>query len=135
MIHVMEKSAGKVLGIQVDGKLVHADYEKFVPMLEKIIEEHGKVRCYMELVNFHGFTPRAMWDDLKFDIKHCLQVERCAIVGCKTSHKWMTKLGGLLFIKTAMKYFDVSQTEEAWDWINEGQVAACGCGGSSETNA
>ena len=94
MIEILEKSSGKVLGLRVNGKLVHEDYQKFVPMLEEMIQKHGSIRCYFEMAEFHGITPHALWDELKFDIKHCRDVERCAVVGEKTSHEWMTKLGG-----------------------------------------
>lgn len=127
MINVMEKSSGKVIGLQVDGKLAHADYQKFVPMLERIIQEHGSVRCCMELTNFHGITPHALWDEMKFDIKHCKDVDRCAIVGDKTSHKWMAKLGGLIFRKADIRYFDASEADKAWSWVSESTEPSCGC--------
>ncbi len=37
MIETLEQSAGKVFGMRVSGKLLHKDYERFVPMLEKLI--------------------------------------------------------------------------------------------------
>ena len=40
MFEVMERSSGKVIGLKLSGKLLHADYQEFVPMLEKLIEEH-----------------------------------------------------------------------------------------------
>ena len=120
MFEVLEKSSGKVVGMKIRGTLVHENYAQFVPKLEKLIEEHGSIRCYCELADFHGITPHALWDELKFDAKHCKEIERCAIVGDPSWHQWMTKISKMIFSRAKIKYFDQSQSEEAWQWIYEG---------------
>lgn len=120
MFEILEKSSGNVIGIKVRGKLVHEDYAQVVPKLEQMIEEHGSIRCYCELADFHGITPQAFWDELKFDTKHCKDIERCAMVGDPSWHQWMSKIGQMIFSKAALRYFDQSQSQEAWDWIYEG---------------
>ena len=135
MFTVLDQSQGKVIGLKVDGKLVHADYQKFVPMLEEIIAGHGSLRCFCELTNFKGITPHALWDEIKFDTKHCKHIERCAVVGDKHSHKWMTNVGGAIFRTAEMKYFDVSETDKAWHWINEGLAATDASDETEETAA
>ncbi|MEA1951017.1 MAG: STAS/SEC14 domain-containing protein, partial [Planctomycetota bacterium] len=77
-------------------------------------------RCYCELTDFHGITPHALWDELKFDTKHCRDIERCAIVGDPSWHNWMTKISQTIFSRADVKFFDESQSQEAWDWVNEG---------------
>ncbi|MGO9597563.1 MAG: hypothetical protein ACLP7Q_06030, partial [Isosphaeraceae bacterium] len=37
MMEILDRSSGKVLGIKVSGKLLHQDYQRFVPMLEALI--------------------------------------------------------------------------------------------------
>ena len=54
MIEILERGSGKVFGMKVSGKILHRDYQQFVPMLEKLIEEHGSVRCLIEMTDFHG---------------------------------------------------------------------------------
>ena len=54
MIEILERGSGKVFGMKVSGKILHRDYQQFVPMLEKLIEEHGSVRCLVEMIDFHG---------------------------------------------------------------------------------
>jgi len=120
MFEILDKSYDNVIALKVHGKLVHADYQKVVPMMEDIIKEHGGLRCYFEMCDFHGGTPRAMWDDFKFGVTHSKNIERCAVVGDKHSHEWMAKLGSVVFRKADMKYFDVSESDEAWQWVTEG---------------
>ena len=39
-----EPVGGKVLQIAVSRKLTHADYEQFVPALERLVKQHGRIR-------------------------------------------------------------------------------------------
>ncbi len=120
MITLLDRSEGKVIGVRIDGKLVHEDYKRFVPMLEKLIEEHGSFRCYVEMSNYEGFTLRALWDEIKFDTRHGGAIERCAIVGAPTVEKWATSMFKPLFRNAQIRFFDEAQSEEAWDWITAG---------------
>ena len=61
--------------MRVSGKILHQDYQQFVPMVEKQIEKHGSVRCYIEMIDFHGIELRALWDEIKFDVRHAWQIE------------------------------------------------------------
>jgi hypothetical protein len=53
-IKLTEKCDGKVLEVQVSGKLHHQDYEHFVPKFEQMERKHGKIRVLFEMVDFHG---------------------------------------------------------------------------------
>ena len=41
-IQFNEENSGKVLAVHVSGKLTNADYEHFVPVLERLIRQNGK---------------------------------------------------------------------------------------------
>ncbi len=132
MFEILDKSEGKVIGVRVSGKLLHEDYQQFVPKLEKLIVVHGSIRCYMELGDFAGVELRAIWDEMKFDAKHLKDIERCAIVGDKSWHHWMSNMGKLIFHKASLQYFDVSESAKAWAWIKEDKPkSCCCCGGDS----
>ena len=83
MFEKSDRSSGKVIGLKLSGKLLHEDYQQFIPKLEALIEEHGSIRCLVEMTEFHGFELRALWDELKFDTTHASKIERCAVVGNK----------------------------------------------------
>jgi hypothetical protein len=74
------------------------------------------VRVLFELEECRGWTLRAAWDDLKFGLKHRSDFERCAVVGQKRWQKWMTNLSKPFF---KVKYFDKSEMEKAWQWVQE----------------
>ena len=97
MIELLGQSSGKVFGMKVSGKLLHEDYQQFVPTLEKLIEEHGAVRCLIEMADLQGIELRALWDEIKFDVCHARQIERCAVIGDRAWEAWMTRLSRPIF--------------------------------------
>ena len=117
MIEVLPRSSDKVLGLKISGKLLHADYQKFIPMLEKMIEEHGKFRCLCVMHDCHGIALRAIWDEIKFDTTHCGKIDKCAVVGHGTLEKWMTNMSGWCFPKASFKFFEEADEDKAWEWI------------------
>jgi hypothetical protein len=120
MIDVMSRSAGKVVGLRVSGKLLHEDYAAFLPKVEALIEQYGCVRCLVEMTGFEGMELRAFWDEVKFDVRHSRQIERCAVVGDKTWESWMTRLSRPLFPNADMRFFEPAAIDQAWTWVEEG---------------
>lgn len=115
-LEVEEKRQGRIIEVQVTGKLEKKDYEEFVPEVERRIKEHGKLRILFHMRDFHGWTAGALWEDLKFDVKHFNDIERVAFVG---ERKW--EQGMAIFCKpfttARIRYFDQSRLEEAREWI------------------
>ena len=111
-------SAGKILHVRAMGKLTKESYETFVPLVDRQIEEHGKIRILFEMHDFHGWTAGAMWEDLKFDFKHWKDVERLAIVG---ESKWEKGMAVFCkpFTSAKIQYFDHTKLSEATTWLEE----------------
>ena len=74
---------GKILMIKLTGKLTKDDYEHFIPEVERLVKQHGKLRMLVQMHDFHGWTAGALWQDIKFDLKHFRDIERLALVGEK----------------------------------------------------
>jgi hypothetical protein len=115
-ISVQSRDGGKILFVTVTGKIVAEDYDYFVPYLEERIDEHDKVSILVELVDFHGWTAGAMWEDTKFASKHFADIERLAIVG---DSRWEKGLAVFCrpFTAADVRYFDESDRAEAERWI------------------
>jgi hypothetical protein len=108
--------AHEIIEIQVTGKLTKEDYRRFVPRIEEMIAQHGKVRILFEMLDFHGWKAGALWEDVKFDFKHFSDIDRVAIVG---NQRWQKVM--VIFCKpfTAAKvhFFDFTRLEEARSWL------------------
>jgi hypothetical protein len=111
-----EKHQGKVVEVRVSGKLAHNDYDRFVPAFERLVKQHGKIRVLFEMADFHGWEPAALWDDIKFDIKHFSDIERLAIVGDKDWEKAMSAFCRP-FTTATIRYFDHAAIQAARDWL------------------
>ncbi len=120
MIEVLPQSSGKVFAMRLSGKVLHRDYQQFVPMLEQRIEEYGGIRCYIEMIEFHGIELRALWDEIKFDARHARQIERCCVVGDRAWEAWMTNLSRPIFSRAEIRFYGVAERDKAWEWLNEG---------------
>jgi demethylmenaquinone methyltransferase/2-methoxy-6-polyprenyl-1,4-benzoquinol methylase len=122
-IELTEKNCGKILEARVSGKLAHGDYQRFVPEFQRLVSQHGKIRVVFEMVNFRGWKVVALWDDVKFDLKHFSGIERLAMIGDKKWQKGMSKFCRP-FTTARIRYFDRTAAIEARAWINEGLDAA-----------
>jgi hypothetical protein len=117
MFKKSEESSGKVLALEVSGKLTDADYKNLTPILEKAIAGQGRISLLLEFEDFHGWEPKAAWDDYNTYRNFKDNFGRVAIVGDKSWEMWMTKLGKLFYGE--MKYFDKSKIQDAWKWVRE----------------
>jgi len=117
-IELTEHENGKILEVAVSGKLNADDYAVWVPKLEQLINQHGKVRILFVMHDFHGWTLSAMWEDLKFDLKHFRDIERLAMVG---QTKWQQGMAAFCrpFTTAKIRYFDHDQIDAARAWVKE----------------
>jgi hypothetical protein len=104
--------------VTVTGKLTKEDYHQFVPRLEKDIQQKGKIRILFEMQDFHGWQVAALWEDIKFDIKHFSDIERLAMVGEKKWEKGMS-LFCKPFTTAKVRFFSPDEIEQAKSWMQK----------------
>jgi hypothetical protein len=122
-LEFIEQLAGKVLEVKLSGKLHKDDYRHFVPLVERLIGQHGKIRIIVEMHDFHGWDMSALWEDIKFDLKHFKDIERLAIVG---ESKWEKGMATFCkpFTTAEIRYFDSKDLTAARQWIDSGLTTA-----------
>ncbi|MDZ4657387.1 MAG: STAS/SEC14 domain-containing protein [Bythopirellula sp.] len=118
MIEQLDRGTGKVIGFKLSGKLHDEDYKHFVPLVDAAIAQAGKARLLAQFHDFHGWDMHALWDDTKFSTTHCNKIERIALVGEKKWEEWMAKVCKP-FTMAKIEYFDASDIESAWEWLEE----------------
>ncbi|HZY84473.1 MAG TPA: STAS/SEC14 domain-containing protein [Gemmataceae bacterium] len=115
-VDLREEAGGKILAVRLSGKLAKQDYERLGPEVERLIKQHKKIRVLAELHDFHGWELGALWEDIKFDLKHFADIERLALVG---ESRW--EQGMAVFCKpfttAKVRYFDSAKLAEARDWV------------------
>src|ERR1039458_1020469 len=117
-IQLNEENGGKILVVHVSGKLAKADYDHFVPEFERLVRQHGKLRLLFDMTGFHGWEAGALWEDIKFDIRHFAHIERLAVVGVRKWEQERVTLGKP-FTTATIRYFDHADAAEAREWLGE----------------
>ena len=117
-VEIQELNDGRILLLKVTGKLATEDYEQLVPVVDRLIERHGRIRMLFEMHDFHGWSCGALWKDTKFAFHHFRDIERLAIIGEK---KWQKGMATFCkpFTKAEIRYFEHSQADEARSWLQQ----------------
>jgi len=112
-IHELSPGA---LELTVHGKLRKDDYEHFVHIAESQMQAHGKIGILIRLADMQGWSPAALWEDIKFDVKHYRDVSRFAIVGEDSSKAWMATVSEP-FTAAEVQFYPERELELARNWV------------------
>lgn len=115
-VEIQESAQAGVIEVPLSGKVTSADYQRFVPVLEQLIERHGKISILVRLLDFQGWDAGGLWEDIKFDVKHFDDIERLAIVGESRWHEAMAVFCRP-FTTAKIRYFEQDELAEARVWI------------------
>ncbi len=115
-VEVIEQVGGRIMEVQVSGKLTHEDYRQLSPLFDQRVREQGKIRVLFEMLDFHGWEVAAVWDDIKLDLKHFAHIERLAMVGDKRWEKGMSVFCRP-FTTAQIRYFDRAEIDAARIWL------------------
>ena len=114
----IEHEEGDVITIVVRDRLTDEDYERLRPELDDMIERHGTVRLVWDMEGFEGWTPGALWEDAKFDLRHNSDVSRLALIGETRWQAWMSSVMKP-FAHAEVRYFESKDRQAAYDWVRE----------------
>lgn len=115
---IHEEKNGNIIEVSASGKLTAEDYRTFAPQVEKDIQENGKVRILFRMQDFHGWQVGALWEDIKFDMKHFSDIERLALVGDKKWEKGMATFCKP-FTTAKIRFFTPDEIDAAKEWLQE----------------
>jgi SpoIIAA-like len=109
----------QVVGIDASGQVIASDYETvLMPAIKAALKTHDRVRVlYRPGPEFTGFTPGAMWDDMKLGILHLKAWEKIAVV---TDVKWIASamsMFGFAMPRPGMVFCN-NESAEARKWIS-----------------
>ena len=121
MIEKLPESEGSVLGVKIIGKVSLEMEKEWISKVEKVIEEHGKVRILVFLDEHARWGLKAGIEDLKWLLTHMKEIKKIAIVADSNFWKWYVALdspfGKIVGIEE--KYFKPTEIATAWKWLKE----------------
>lgn len=119
MYRKLERSEGKVYGIELEEEFTEADMEAIESDLDAIIAEHGGIRLLARLTEG---VPKpeleALVEDVTYGIDHLDDVERYAVVAEGTPIEWVAEAENALF-GADVRHFDPEEESAAWEWVEE----------------
>lgn len=118
MIEYHQDPATNIIELVVDGKLSRAELDEIAQKLETAIEQHGKVRLLEDVRGFGGIEPSALWENIRFSLRHLSDFSRVAVVGDTTWVEWLTRAAKPL-VRGEVRYFERARIEEARRWLRE----------------
>ncbi len=119
IVELSERPRGCALIVRVIGSLTTVDFETFVPEIERVIQQGGRLRMLIELHGFDGWDVNANWRDVDFDVSQLKHVERLAIVGDPDERRHMTAFLEP-FTETEIHCLGHHELNDAKSWIFEG---------------
>lgn len=112
-------SRNAALGYRISSPLNKEEIRQIAEELEAAISRHQKISVLLDLQAFPYAELAALWEDLKFDVKHARNIDRLALVGGGNLEQTATKLFGLL-TSTQCRCFAEKRITDAWDWLLDG---------------
>jgi len=105
--------------VDAAGKLTEEDYRAFDQELAGIAEDDDQLRILIRLSDdFRGWEPKALWEDIKLDVRYRHALDRVAVVGHENWQKWMTRLANP-FVGAEVRYFGADEAPGAVGWLLE----------------
>lgn len=116
-IKLVDLGHDNILGLAIVGEMQLADYEKLDYYIQDKVEQYGKARIFLEIIELKGISFRAFWEDMKASIKHYKDVERVAVIGDQAWLKTSVKLGDLLTPGLDLGAFGTQERQRAISWL------------------
>ena len=103
-------------------RLTRADYEAAIPVLVNAIRiATAPLRIMVVLEGFQGWDIDALWQELRFDLRHRDDLGRVAILGESKLEEWLSRLSKPFF-DAEIRYFDSADRTAARDWLLAGNT-------------
>ena len=121
MIEKLPESEGAAIGFKVTGKVSLEMEKQLISDIEKVIEEHGKLRVLVFLDKHASWGLKAGIEDLKWALTHIKQIKKIGIMADSNFWKWYVAIDSP-FGKMAgvdEKYFKPEEMVAAWEWLKE----------------
>ena len=119
MIDYLAISQGNCLAFRVSGKVSLEQEQHWIAELQKVIDEHGRIRIMMILEDGAHWGLQAGIEDLKFALKHSKEFDKIAVISDSQVMRWLVSIDDFFasFLNISEKHFLPQQQAEAWDWL------------------
>lgn len=119
MYRKLTQHTDRVPGLRIGGEITREEYRQITRQIEDALEEHGAPICLLiEVRDLEGIDAGALWEDIRFSVRHWHDIEALALVGATDKLGRLAHIGGAVS-PTEVRQFEADQVHEAWEWIRE----------------
>jgi len=116
MLSYKEYDNAQAVEIVLEGRISTEEFEALAQRLEAFIARHGRIRVLEIIRDFEGMDASALWEDIKFSLRHLKDFSRCAIVANpNTRHLWSSLVAP--FMSCDVEHFPPGEEDAARDWL------------------
>jgi len=116
MLSYKEYDNAQAVEIVLEGRISTEEFEALAQRLEAFIARHGRIRVLEIVRDFEGMDASALWEDIKFSLRHLKDFSRCAIVANpNTRHLWSSLVAP--FMSCDVEHFPPGEEDAARDWL------------------
>lgn len=113
-IQIDEDSA--FVTVRAWGTLATQDYATFVPEFQRVAASRPTLRILCDITALEGWEPSALWQEIKFDVKHFGEIQRLAVVGNREWQHAATSIAAV-FASPETRYFTPVEETQARHWL------------------
>jgi len=114
MIKFLKKSHDNIFGLEATGEITEKDIIDWETKINKAVKKYGTVNWLFVIKASKFESLKSMYSDMMWLLKNIVHFDKMAIVGDKKWEELLIKADSLAF---GEKYFDISQLDQAWDYI------------------
>ncbi len=117
MIKLLNRTTGRVIGVEISGKMSNDGINMFRDTFMKVMSKLGGVNILIVIKGFFYYNSLdLLFKDLKFIDEHKDSINKIAIVGDNPLKQLASTLTALYF--KDQRYFDISEIDKAWEWVD-----------------
>ena len=119
MYRKLTQQTERIPGFRIGGEVTREEYRQITRQIEDALETHGTPICLLiEIRDLEGMEAGALWDDLRFSVRHWHDIDSLALVGDPGEIGNWGRIGGALS-PTEVRQFEPDQVHDAWEWIRQ----------------
>lgn len=117
MYRKLSQLTDRVPGFRIGGEVTREEYAQITRQIEGALESFGTPICLLiEVRDLEGIDAGALWDDIRFSVKHWHDIAALALVGETEKLGRLAKIGGAVS-PTEVRQFEPEAIHNAWEWI------------------
>ncbi len=121
MIKELPQSKGSILAFEIIGKVTLEEEEIWIKKFDEALEKHDKVSVMLILGDNTSWDAKAMYEDIKWLMKHMRRFDKIAIITDSKVWKWLIALDAQFakLVGIGERHFESHEAKEALVWISE----------------